>query len=264
MSSRSTVSPENARSSGEKHDRAEEDPLSARRVIPRHTKTQERNSTAENKETEEQGEVPVSTVDLITKKLWSNDETIVYAALTKLADLCISGNDNYAENKKEIWEAGGHASIIGVMHKFKESAAIQKAGLRALINTSHLHNAMRNAIGKVGGIEKTVSAMEMFPADEDLQKNGCGAICNLIELEKNAENFIVQNKIPAIVAAMKAFPFNKVLQHWGCLSLKKLCQAKWKDQVKAADTGRVVVAAMHNHYDNANIKDLAEKVFKFL
>ena len=201
--------------------------------------------------------------NIITGELFSEDETMVESALKQLADICMHADAAAAANRKQIFRAGGHVSILGAMKKFTDSPRIQVQALRALANTC-LNPEMRVAIGNLGGIDKVITTMNRFPDSEEVQRIGCGASELLIRNEQNAEIFVTNQGITTVIAAMTAFPDNVDLQFLACTTFEDLCKWKREDQLEEARAGPAAALALSKHYDNAKVRDKAFGLLRLL
>jgi hypothetical protein len=188
-------------------------------------------------------------VKLVTVDLASNDSATVLMALKKLEALCHrrgggggGGGSTAAAaaaaelNRTAIYEAGGHIAIVGAMKRWTSvlSAAIQARGCRALANlvAGDAGCAIRGpAVFEAGAVQQVVAAMKNHVDDEYVQRRGCGALRNLCCTPQTAGTLLVlseqddndkSNGLDVVVAAMKHFPNNVLLNQWACDLLDRM------------------------------------------
>jgi hypothetical protein len=159
---------------------------------------------------------------------------------------------DYSPHQKEVKMRGlgVHITVFQVLQKHIGCLGIQKEGIRALGNSSHLIET-KKLLGDIGFVEFILSRMEKYPDNEYVQQYGCTAIGNLVNGAKcNAERVKKSGGIAVVVAAMKAHPNTEALQNVGCFVLEIM--SEWEEYrpliVKAG--GASVIAFAMEKTDN--------------
>jgi hypothetical protein len=191
---------------------------------------------------------------LIIGDLFSSKKCDVEKGLQRIAHLCSIPDENAERNRVEIYNVGGHASIVGALKKWFGCPEIQAEGFRALHNTAISDGAFVDAVIKIGVIEVILLGMRNFPDHQNVQISGCGVLYALCyKGQAIVEKFVIEyNGIASIVSAMKRFPKKSLLQKWACgilgiiSEIDTLCN-------KIVESGglETLVTAIQNHKDES-------------
>lgn len=178
---------------------------------------------------------------LILTELWNDDKSRVKNGMKKLANLCF-GDDGREANRKAIYEAGGHATIVGAMMKWIGCPIITAEGCRTLQNATADNPVYRDSAVKVGALEIVLAAMRKYFNDRYLQRVGCGALHSLTKnnLSHSVRMVTELGGVQTIVDGMKSFPDSIRLQMWACIAINNLSQ--WETQKeRIVDAGALAV-----------------------
>jgi len=193
--------------------------------------------------------------------LLKDDSNAVQSALTQLANMCLSSNTEFEENRATVHRHGGAFILSIVLRKWYGFSIIQAEGCRALHNASIKSAAFKKSVKDSGGLDAIIWALKSYPDNLEVQTNGCGVLGNAVcGVKESAEYFVnALHGINRITEAMKKFPHDAKLQRYACSVLHNL--VKWdefKDAVKQAGGRRALVDAMEDHQDES--KEHVEKL----
>lgn len=148
--------------------------------------------------------------ELVLKYLQSNDQVVLYTTLEAIADLLYDGEkvENRTEIREEFFQLGGHASVVPVMKNHLECSRVQVQGISILMNGACMHKSLKEAIGRVGGIQAVLAAMRGHPNNEDISFSGLRAIKNLANIKPNAK-FFTANDISFILECTEERAFRR-------------------------------------------------------
>jgi hypothetical protein len=162
----------------------------------------------------------------LLKDLWSDDKCVILRALIKIGDIGTKDISPY-ENEGKIRGLGGHTVVFQVLEKHVGCFEIQKLGMRALGNLSHLLPT-KKLLGDIGCVEVILARMEKYPDSERVQLVGCFVIRKLVFKSKdNAKGVEKCGGIAVVIAAMRAHPNCKELQNHGCMALSYM--SEWEE-----------------------------------
>jgi hypothetical protein len=112
--------------------------------------------------------------EILRQDVWSQDTTIVQAALEHLAREAAVG----PQNRSSITRFGGLLAILRAMEVNLNHDRIQMAACTALEKLA-LDADTQVAIGEVGGISAVVGAMRTHVDNDGVQQAGCAALVNI-------------------------------------------------------------------------------------
>lgn len=154
----------------------------------------------------------------------------------------------------------GAESICWAMNEFPKSKCIQVDGLSTLANLA-LTNQQR--IGKIGGIDGIVRAMEHYRSDFELQVISCSALRHLT-WRSRANQWIAGRALAmeSIVLAMQSFPEELDVLSQGCTALVNLCSDEPENRARAMSCGAIdaVLTVLDSQVKNVRI---VEPIFDF-
>jgi hypothetical protein len=182
---------------------------------------------------------------LIVVDLWSNDNKVVKEAL------CC-----FIKNAATVYRAGGAFSIVGAMRRWYKNRDIQELGCAALGIAANRSKGFRLHAKEAGAFDVIVGAMKMYSNNCTLQTYGCESIGKLcLGIVEHAA--LVVNTMEGhdfILAAMKKFPDDVLLQRWACFALCTL--SNWKElqaPICYAGGRRALLDAIETHTDESEI-----------
>ena len=180
-------------------------------------------------------------------------------ALKKIYQLCSDAKEG-AFNRRELYEAGGHAAIITSMTKWNECQFVQNLACMILTDICQENTTFCISAVKVGALQAVLSAMKKFPASEGLQEQGCQALevmCfhsqthrDRLVARSNHNKGIINNNnnntaaaTETIVAAMSSFPNCMSLQLSACRLLFALSYETSTRKLVEQAGGAIALAA---------------------
>lgn len=143
-----------------------------------------------------------------------------------------------SQARAAIVAAKGAESICWAMKGFKTIKTIQLQGSTALCNLAFASNDNKRRLGKIGGIDAVVRAMDAHSSDGGIQARCCLALRNLTC--RNRVNQWIAGRAcatEAIVRAMQEFQDDVNVQYQGCVALANLSSDEPENRCRAADAG---------------------------
>jgi hypothetical protein len=244
-------------------------------VVPEDVPSNKRskpNKDPDDENPQADGESEDNIADLLSKKLWSDDPTIILATLVKLANRSGTLGGNAMKNSSKIFSLGGHSSIVGSMRKHTSSRDVQLHGCYALKYILCNTYGARGPIGEIGGIEVILGALKKFPNDQELQKIGLSALSILTSTSgenrqpvgygENRQSVVKHKGIPLIVLTMRNFPEDTELQYSGFRVFTHLCEDQEHRRPVIDGGGLVVISeVIQVHPDDHYLQHLAQKAW---
>jgi len=240
------------------------------RIAPNHKRERSKDEPTgrdSRRQRMEEGEVNKSLFDLVTRDLHSRNTAILEEAMKLLRDAVSDHDDRkLAQKQDELFDLGGHATVVRVMSDHPNSKTIQKYGLRVLMSATHRNNEMRTAVAKVNGIQVILHAMKTFYAYQDLVFFGFKALKSLCYLAANSELVVHRfGAVPFLLDMMKRFSKDASITEVACDLIFEMCgNARLRKQLLAAKTASVIAAAFENHPTNPSIQDAAREAMNVL
>jgi hypothetical protein len=106
------------------------------------------------------------------------------------------------------------------------------------------NQALNLAVGRVGGIEVILEALQYFKGEIIVQKYGCHALMNLMwECRQNVDIFVRQKGVPIVIETMKRFSADGELQKYGCGIVGHICVLQPEYHRHVIDAGGLVAVA---------------------
>lgn len=147
--------------------------------------------------------------------------------------------DKHSKALREFAKTNGCQYIVQAMKSNEESLTLQTKCCKLISALTFYHDGNKLAFHQAGAAETVVRAMNRFILSGELQKQGCGTLCNLSSLQSHRENVIKAGAVESILAAMKVHPQNQKLQTKACFCLYNL-----------ATGGEYIHKAMQQHSDS--------------
>lgn len=152
----------------------------------------------------------------------------------------------------------GAESVCWAMKEFIEVRNIQVQGSTSLCNMAFGNTTSKKRIGKVGGIDGVVRAMEHHASDAELQARCCLALRNLTCGSRVNQWIAGRAKaMEAIVDSVKSLPQFPDVQYQGCVALANLCTEEPDNRIRAVDCGviELVIPVLRANPENASMAE---------
>jgi hypothetical protein len=165
---------------------------------------------------------------------------------------------NIQQGRDEIVGAKGAECVCWAMKEFIRDKSIQMQGSTALCNLAFGSADHKKRIGKIGGIDGVIKAMEAHQDDSELQARCCLALRNLT-CGVRVNQWIAGRScaIEGIVRAMIKFGEVVEVQYQGCVALANICADEPDNRCRAAEIG-VIEATLKAIGRNMKHLNLAE------
>lgn len=181
------------------------------------------------------------------KKLDTLQDKGIFAILSLTGD---------AEARNSILEERGAECVLWAMGEFQDVRTILKNGSTTLCNLAFASEVGKERIGRVGGIDAIVNAMNRHETDVDLQTCCCLALRN-ITFGSRTNQWIAGRAcaLDSIVRLMKNFQKDINVQYQGCWALANICSndSGNKDRAGDGDLIAVCMTAMEDNIDETHV-----------
>eukprot|EP00940_MAST-03C_sp_MAST-3C-sp2_P001690 g1690.t1 len=145
--------------------------------------------------------------------------------------------------------------IVRAMEKYRGNEKLQYEATWTLMDFSCDDDANDKRIAKEGGIAAILRAMESHKTSEDVQQQGCGALCNLSVNAENQKRIAKEGGIAAILRAMESHKTSEGVQHYGCWALFSFA-SNAENQKRIAKEGGIaaILRAMESHKTSEDVQ----------
>lgn len=152
----------------------------------------------------------------------------------------------------------GAECVCWSMKEFQRNRVIQTYGSMALCNLAFGSTENKKRIGKIGGIDSVIKAMDAHMNDPILQARGCLALRNLT-CGVRVNQWIAGRAfaMEAVIRAMNRFQTEWDVQYQGTAALENLCSLEPDNRSRAIEIGVVPAALNAMRVDVVN-KSLVE------
>ncbi|CAM9461833.1 unnamed protein product [Phaeothamnion confervicola] len=113
-------------------------------------------------------------------------------------------------------------AVLDAMRRFKEQAALQRAGCACLAALADCSQDNMRALAAAGGMAAVADAMHGFPQDEAVQASGCAVLANPAICDDRVVRIPYDASVAAVLQAMGRAPMNQRVQGLGSLALANL------------------------------------------
>lgn len=208
-----------------------------------------------------------SLAKLVLALLQTDDEAVLVKAIPNLlVALHEREQEKRLEKQQEFYQAGGHLAVVTVMHKHPHVQLLQQSGIIVLLHASYRNNVLRQAIGKVEGIQAILKAMKNFSQVRDVQFQGLQALVSLASEKPNGEMMVVRlQAMPFLLDKMKQYSEEEEILRWSCELLKRLARFnRLRRTIFEANAVDTLVIVMNSHKENVKIQKAAREAMKLL
>jgi hypothetical protein len=209
-----------------------------------------------------------SVKQIVVEDLRSDDEGTLVRALCDLWLVHLDyERDDIQEMQGEFFNHGGHLAVSWIMEKHPDCRRIQRYGIGAVLRASYRNIKNKEFLGKTRAIHVVYAAMQRFPQDTSIIRNGFKAINNLTyQCESNSEILVEElDALPFLVKQMSSKVNDVKSIKLACAMLRNISKfPQFRPRVIRAKAVSALGRAVENHEIDDQIQAVSKQALTLL